>query len=558
MAGQPRLLSEDGELNPSLLCKLPLGDSETLSVACALSAHGLSQATLLNKLLGTSLAVDNREGIQTAFVRADDSAALVESGRSLVVLDVEEFDGRGSRGRMEQREKAAQLAFSLSDVVFFFIRMLDLSRPEASGLSSLRSSLSEMLRLQIEDIVPIPTRKRLFVVVVSSYESDVLPREELISALMREVQAVYDSAAKPPRAAARIIDLYDFEFVTLANSILCSDEYAAQTAAFSRRLLDPAADDYFFENGAYGREQSGNDTGISDVAKNAWTELVDDEIRGDLPPSKELTATFDCDSAMRRVYEKCQRSVRVWRREIDSGGVIEKFGSHAATLIAQTISVFESDASKHRGSRAFRRKLEELRNLIDADLYLLFMAQISKLRESTYRNFKDSLNEVEDGDNALGKKVNEALRECERTFRKDVDALRPRNVSWRFDNDIKELKAQMREEATERIQQARLAEYQEHGGRRPRRRAPRRNLPGKPRQPISIGVHYLNPAPFGLKDSRHEKLNTDDYVGYSPPPKNTKAIVGLPAGNGSSSGLPSRGLSIPLMPERGEPWNKFG
>lgn len=557
MVDKQTLLSGEGELNSSALENIPFSADESVSVACALSAHGLSQATFLNTLLGTSLAPTDQQGIEVAFVSPDDSAALAEPGRALVVLNVEEFDGRNSRTRSEQREKAANLALALSNVTFFALRMVDLARPEASGLTALRSSLGELLRLQSEEIIPLSPGKRLFVVVVRGYEADVLPREELIAGLMRELQSVYDDAAKPPRAPTRIIELFDFEFVTLADHVLCADEFSDQMAALSRRLLDPASDDYMFEGGAYARARGSEARSLDNVTIAAWAELAEEEIRGDLPPDKELTSTFDCDNVMRSVYEKYQRSVRVWRRETDGGGVIENFGSHAAALIAETISIFESDAAVHRGSRAFRRKREELRSLIDADLYLLFMSQISRLREVTYRIFKDALDGVDADDDALDKKVNSALKDCQRAFRKDAEGLRPRNMSWRFDNDIKELSTQMREDANECIQLARLAEYQENGGRRRRRRAPRQSVPGKPRQPISIGVHYLNPSPFGIKDSRYEKLNVDDSVAYNPPPRNTKAIVGLPAGNGNGAGS-AGGLSIPLMPERGQAWNNFG
>ncbi len=202
------LLSADGELDANVLLNLPFSSEDVLSVLCAFSAHGLSQSAFLDSLFGTSLADPaDRRGIAAAFVPADDSAALVEPGRSLIVLDVEEFDGK-DRARSEAREKAAHLAFALSDATIFFVRMHDLARVESSGLSALRTSFAEMLRLQVANIIAARAGKRAFIVVVHDFEDDVLSRDELITGFMHEMQVVYEAAAKPNRSPPRAIDLF--------------------------------------------------------------------------------------------------------------------------------------------------------------------------------------------------------------------------------------------------------------------------------------------------------------------------------------------------------------
>lgn len=555
-AGEARvLLNANADLHSNVLEQLPFKPDDKVSVVCALSGYGLKQPQFLNSLFGTNLTAE-RQGVNAAFVKADDSAALLEVGRSLVVLDVEPFDGPSSRTRAEQRDKAAHLALSLSDAVLFSIRMVDLTRPEASGLATLRVSLAEMLRLgNADNSATLRVRfKRLFVLIVRGYEAEVIERDELIAGLMRSLQVIYDSAAKPPRAPTQILEVFDFEFVTLPNETAFPDDYATQFATLQRRLLDPACDDYLFETGEYARPQ--NLPPISDVAAAAWNMLGDEE-KGDLPEQKELTAAFDCDSVMRRTHEEYLRSVRVWRRDTEGGAVIDGFGEQAAKLKTDIMKVYERDAVIHKGSRAWRRKRDELKALMDDDLYVLYAAQVAKLRDSTYRAFRDALTEVADGDNDIDRKVNTALKEANRGFKAGADSLRPRNSAWRCDGDVKQLATQMKEDANERIQLARIAELQDNTGGRRRRRMPRRT--GKGRQPISVGIHYLNPAPFGMKDSRYEKLNIDDSLGYQPPPRNSEAVVALPPanGNGGGGGGPS-GISIPLMPKAGEPWSKYG
>lgn len=547
------LLDAGGDLHPNALERLPFGDYDGVTVVSALSGYGLKQGQFLNSLFGTNLTIERR-GIHAAFVKADESAALMEIGRSLVVLDVEPFDGPSSRTRAELRDKAAHLALTLSDAVLFSIRMVDLARPEASGLATLKSSLAEMLRLGNTDNSDTNRShfKRLFVLIVRGYEAEVIERDELIAGLMSSLQAVYNSAAKPPRTPSQILEVFDFEFVTLPDEMAFPNEYATQFSALQRRFLDPACDDYLFESNEYARPT--NLPPLNNVATAAW-DMLSDEEKGDLPEQHELSAAFDCDSVMRRTHEEYLRSVRSWRRDTEGGAVIEKFGEQAAQLKSDIMKVYERDAVIHKGSRAWRRKRDELKALIDEDLYVMYAAQVAKLRDSTYRAFRDALTEVADGDNDIDRKVNKALKEANRGFRAGADSLRPRNSSWRCDGDVKQLAAQMKEDANERIQLARIAELQDNAGGRRRRRMPRRT--GNGRQPISVGIHYLNPAPFGMKDSRYEKLNIDDSMGYRPPPRNSKAIAALPPANGNgSNGL--SGISVPLMPKDGEPWSKYG
>jgi len=433
---------------------------------------------------------------------------------------------------------------AMADVVFFVVRMNDLPRVESNGITGLRSSITEALMLQSDGAVPAPSSKCAFLVVVRDFEPDVLSREELISGFLQEMQMVYSAVAKPPRSPPRVTEIFEFEFVTLPSKTLVQSEYQEAVAGLRSRLIDPAADDYFFEGSLYARNTS---ISLAECATTAWNTLEAEQTQ-DIPPTKDLMSAFDCGNAMRNVYEKYQRSVRVWRRETDGGGIIENFGSSANSMVQKTIEVYEQDAAPHKGSTAFKRKRNELKDLLDADLYGLFVNQIAKLREVTYRLFKDKLDDIESSDTGLEKKINTALKDAQKEFRVGAEALRPAFSSWRFDNDTKELASQMREDATERLQRARLLDYQERGGRRGRRRRLGDGVASgsKPRQPISVGIHYLDPAPFGWKDSRFEKLSVDDNLQF-----NSAGALGAGSGGSSSGG---GGLSVPLMPSRGSGW----
>lgn len=535
------LVSPEGELNTSLFESIAVEADESLTVIATLGAYGVSQSEFLDSVFETSFGSSRpREGVAAEFVPGDDSAVMTESPRNLVVLDVEGYDGPDLH-REEDRERASNFAVSLADVLLFIVRMKDLPRVESNGMSALRSSITEALVLQNDGTIPSPSGKRAFIFVVTEFESDVLGREELISGVLQEMQTVYNSVAKPPRSPPRVTEVFEFEFITLPDQKLFKDDYDQAVRALQSKLLDPASDDYFFESSVYARDIN---VSLASTAEATWKALEAEQTQ-DMPPTEDLTSTFDCGNAMRNVYEKYQRSVRMWRRETDEGAIIENFGTAANEMVEKTISVYDEDAAIHKRSKAFKRKRYELQELIDADLYGMFVIQIAKLREVTYRLFKDKLNSIEDSTTGLEKKINTALKESQTHFHRNAEALRPAFASWRFDNDSKELASQMREDSTERLQRVRLVDYQERGGRR-RRRPGAGGAPGsKPRQPINVGFHYLDPAPFGWKDSRYEKLSVNDNLEF-----NSGALT---AGPGTSGGNAS-GLSVPLMPSRNSGW----
>lgn len=506
------LISPRGQFESASLRDLPNDDDDHISVVATLSAYGLHQRKFLDAVFETSFVSSSKDNIiSAAQVDGHDSAIVAEPPRHLCILDVAPCDGPDAQ-QEELRELAWNLSVSIADVILFVIRMRDLARVQSNGLAALGPALTQMLMFRADSVVSVPSSKRGFVVVVRDYESDIVRRDDIIQGFLMEIQNVYAKLAKPPRSSSRISDMFEFEFVLLPNEKLEPEGYSSALDDFKQKLLEPTSDDYYFENSAFAHD---TESSIVDCAQQAWSEMEKERNR-DVPPNKDLMSTFDCDNAMRKVFEKYQQGIWLWRRETDGGVIVEDFGKAADDMYKKTISVFEADASPHKGSKAFKRKRDELKDLLNVDLYNLFVVQIAKLREVTFRTFRDNLDGINDTTPRLDKEVNAVVKESQRSFQKNASSLRPAFSSWRYDNDEKELVNKLREFATDKLQRARLADYQDGDGRRNRRRraaiasaaAPKR------RQPISLGLHYLNPAPFGFKDSRYEKLNHDDAIGY--------------------------------------------
>ena len=529
------LVNADGRLNSAAFSSVPSESDEAVSVVSIFSVHNNGQRKLLDDLFQTSFLNSSDLGISAATILGDDSAAFAEPPHHVVVLSSEPYDGP-DRLREEARENVSHLSLVLSDVVVFVVRLNELTRVNTNGLSAMRASLTQLLLLQSDQIAPTPSGKRAFLVVVKDYEADVVAREEIIAGFLQEAHELYNDVARPPGSPSRITDLFEFEFSLLPSQLLEADIYQTEIEKLRLRLLDPASDDYLFENAKFSRPATAS---LAEIAGNAWKKLNAEAI-GDIPPTDDLMSAFDCDNAMRTVLERYHRGVRGWRQDTDGGQIIENFGEAATDMVKKTISVYEQDASPHKSSKAFKRKKEELRSLLDAELYNLFVVQMAKLREMSYGAFKDKLSGIPESDPRLERAVKTALRDSEKEFRKNAEALKPKFASWCYDNDVKELAVQMREDATERLQQARLADYQQYGMRRGRRRRPDVHSFGtKKRQPINVSFHYLDPAPFGWKDSRYEKLSVDDDIQYAG--NRSEALV-APKGSGFD------GLAVPIAP----------
>jgi Root hair defective 3 GTP-binding protein (RHD3) len=540
------LVAADGKLSAGAL---PGTDANvTTTVVAALGARGVGQSSLLNAIFGSSLPAARRSAKQTTVGVAvvqhvgDQSAAQVAPPRRIVALDVEGYDGV-DRSREEARDRAANLVMAMANVVMFSVRMNDLPRTETNGVASLRVSLTEALKLQESGVTPDPINNRAFWVVIRDYDAEVLPREELINGFLREMQTVYDAMSKPARTPTRVSELFDFEFITLPSAILASEDFRDSLEHFRERVTDPFGDEYLFESGGYAHR---NDTSLIELASSIWNALEEQETQ-DLPVSKELMATFECGNVSRKVFEKFTRGVRDWDRETDDGNVIEDFGSASMTLLDETLAVYDLDAAPHRTSKAFQRKREELKEKIDQNLYELFMRQTLKLREVAYGMFKEKLEDTSSDEPGFEKSINKALKDAQKYFADNAEKLRPKFSAWRFDNETQELASHMREDATERLQQARLEEYAPDArGRRTGRRGRRGRRPGAgpTRQPISISFHYLDPAPFGFKDSRYEKLNTDDHLEYG---RDSRVLTG-----DSVDTVPA----LPILPGKNEAWDR--
>lgn len=400
-----------------------------------------------------------------------------------LVLSLEGLDA-ADRAVAADRENALGLVTALAGVVVVAVRQADLLRLLTSALYAALCAIEKSLSLRAAGTAPPLPSRRLIVVAVSDFDDAEVSAEDVETYVTEYVEGQYAFFDLPPGyAATQFEDLFDTRVVLLPSELVSPDAHAAAVEELGS-LLRSANRDYA-------------DAGMTADRMHAAVERVatatsdDPYAAKDLPADHELDATFACSSVMTAVLDKFKATVKQWRGTVDQGRIIRNFGAEADALIQRTLAVFDSDAAAHKATRAFARKRDELKSVLLAECYALFTKQILKLREVAYQVFRGKLARIRINDQ-VEKNVRNAVKEAETYFVNNADALRSQLGGWRFDNERHELVNHMRDDATERLQLARL-----QGSYVPPMRAP-----------IAFAFHTLLLAPFG-RDSRsiqpHEK-----------------------------------------------------
>jgi len=141
-------------------------------------------------------------------------------------------------------------------------------------------------------------------------------------------------------------------------------------------------------------------------------------------------------------------------------------------------------------------KKAELKTAILADLRSIYNRQLTKARETAFGIFRSKLIQVSVGPNVEAE-VDVCIRETDTFFCEKAKAMLVAGSNWRFDNERRELNAEIRESADTRLKVARVQGTY----------APNARLP------ISLSFHYLNPKPFGFGPSK-DGMGPQDQVTF--------------------------------------------
>lgn len=408
-----------------------------------------------------------------------------------LVLALEGLDA-ADRHAATERENALVLAVALAGVLVVSVRQQDLLRPRTSALHPTLRAVENSLALRAAGTAPPLPGRRLLVVVVSDFDAENVSEDDVTHFVNEYIEEQYSSFSLPPGyAATQFSDLFETHFSFLPSPMLASEDYEKGVASLGEHLRSA--------NRQYADAGISADSFQASVEKVAAHTIGDPAAEKDLPADHELDATFACSAVMTTVLDKFKSTAKQWRSTVEQGRIIRNFGSEADTLIGRTLDVFDTDAAAHKSTKAFTRKRNELRSVLLSECYALFTKQILKLREVSYQVFRGKLTRIRIN-NQVEKMVRNAVKEAETYFVENADALRSQLGGWRFDNERHELVNHMRDDATERLQLARL-----QGSYVPPMRAP-----------IAFAFHTLLLAPFGRDSRAPQSLEKEMQQVYDP------------------------------------------
>ncbi|KAI0565669.1 hypothetical protein FGB62_16g35 [Gracilaria domingensis] len=475
---------------------------DAFATVFATSARNASVTRLLSAALDVSISVPTPDLSKSTAKQSRKSSAgdaymlcagALPGGPLLITLD-----GLNERVVQSSLEDSMTLAASLSGVIMLSVRMHDLVRPSSSGIAQVMCAIEHSLVLRVSGAAPpLPTR-RLFVVAVRDYEADEVDHVDLEEALSEQLSAAYADIEVPSGyAATQFSDLFDLQVCTLPNEKHCEADY--QTAANKLGGILREANNKYADAGMTPER-------LSDITAKIQATLSK-QSTSDLPEERELTATFACNAIMKSVLDKYRISTKHWKTRVDAGVIIPMFGNENDLRIERTLEVFDKDAVAYKTSKAYQRKREELKSRLLTDSYALFAKQILKVRENAYQFFRGKLARIRITDK-VEKHVRGAVSEAEGYFIEHAEALRSKLGSWRFDNERQELVNHMRDDATERLQLARL----------------QGNYVPSIRAPIAFAFHTLLLAPFG-QDSRTQVPYAEEMKQTYDPDKGKQAHI---------------------------------
>eukprot|EP00752_Nemacystus_decipiens_P014316 g12735.t1 len=430
------------------------GDAPVRTVSCV-GAQGSGKSTLMRTMFGQGAS-------NLALLEARSSAAYVP--------ETNEFEvGTGQ----------AMVSLAVSDATIYNVLVHDLRRPDA--MSDVQPALEELLTLY-EDGVVDPEQQKTFVVAVRDCEEgDEADLEKLVG---ERLEAIWAAAVKPEGfEGAALSEVLDIKVFTLPHHSFASDEYLLGAGLLKNSVMDGAANTPAEEVARLLQQ-------VSSYAGPA-TEVVG---------GNALTASFVASSAA----VKCMASFKSLVGRMGAGftELNTDFGELCDGVIDTVMEEYDEAVEGVSGaSGVLSRKKAELKRFCLRELGDRHATQIDLVRTAARAKFDEILSGLRVSPD-VGKQMMDALQEADKYFAKTAKGMNSRHGSWPSNSVRKELRDEMREFASERLQLV-----QAQGGL----------VNMKKRKPVGMAFHWFLPRPFGA-EARRSRLSPDDPLRWSHKP----------------------------------------
>eukprot|EP00607_Mallomonas_marina_P008794 CAMPEP_0182419410 /NCGR_PEP_ID=MMETSP1167-20130531/3883_1 /TAXON_ID=2988 /ORGANISM="Mallomonas Sp, Strain CCMP3275" /LENGTH=248 /DNA_ID=CAMNT_0024594335 /DNA_START=148 /DNA_END=894 /DNA_ORIENTATION=+ len=131
------------------------------------------------------------------------------------------------------------------------------------------------------------------------------------------------------------------------------------------------------------------------------------------------------------------------KKSIDEGSCILQFGQKADQICNSALEKFSVEAPVPDDNRdnevLYDKKVEDLERALDAPLHVLYLRQLSLLREKALKSFRTSLT-------TEGTEF-EAMMQADEFFRREAEQSTRQNPDWNYSKEAQSLKASLNDVA---------------------------------------------------------------------------------------------------------------
>lgn len=149
-----------------------------------------------------------------------------------------------------------------------------------------------------------------------------------------------------------------------------------------------------------------------------------------------------CDTAFCRVLDGSYDEINKLKASVDSGVCIPGLGDQADQICNSALERFSTEAplqdDSEENENVYDKKIDDLERMIDAPLHVIYLKQLSLLREKALKIFKQTLATSE------GTEF-DAMMQADELFRREATAATRQNPDWSYSKEVTALKTALLE-----------------------------------------------------------------------------------------------------------------
>jgi hypothetical protein len=150
------------------------------------------------------------------------------------------------------------------------------------------------------------------------------PLSNLTATLTQDMERIWASLSKPPQLADVTLQQYfDLSFAALPHKVLMPEKFEESVLELRKRFTDRSRADYVFQPAYHKRIPA---DGVGFYMEGIWQQVLTNKDL-DLPTQQELLAQFRCDEIATAVQETFLASVKIVKKPVESGQVVEGLGA---------------------------------------------------------------------------------------------------------------------------------------------------------------------------------------------------------------------------------------